>query len=175
MIGISALVGVCASRVSVLQQLIVGCRYHLRLCSPSRDQVPWVSVPLGTFHLQWGILVPHTPMAPACSLGITLSPAVNRDCNGVLNCPWYHGCSESKHGFVAARRCVCSYDCCSCGAAAWVVHLFPLPTNPRGRGWVGECSMLARCELRHTAGVDLHASGMLHSFDCLRQALLRCR
>ena len=93
-------------------------------------------------------------------------PADNRDCNGVLNCPWYHGCSESKHGFVAARRCVCSYDYCSCGAAAWVVHLFPLPTNPRGRGWVGECSMLAQCELRHNVAVSPHAVGMLHSL-CL--------
>ena len=93
-------------------------------------------------------------------------PADRRDCNGVLNCPWYHGCSESKHGFVAACRCVFSYDCCSCGAAAWVVLLSHcLPTLGGGVG-VGECSMLAQCELRHTAGVELHAVGMLHSFGC---------
>jgi len=131
-----------------------------------RDQVPWVSVPLGAFHLQWGIVVPHTPMAPACSLGITLSPAVNRDCNGVLNCPWYHGCSESKHGFVAACRCVCFACLLFMRRSGLGGSFVPLLTNPRGRGWVGECSMLAQCELRHNVVVSPHTVGMLHSFDC---------
>ena len=95
-----------------------------------------------------------------------------------LNCSWYHGCSEPKHRLrscMPLRVIVCLLFMRRSGLSG---SLFPLLSNPRGRGWCGECSMLAHCELRHNVVVDLHDVRNTAFVMMVRQAMecwFRCR
>lgn len=90
-----------------------------------------------------------------------------------LNCPRYHGCSETKQWLRSCMplRVIVLIIVHASQRLGWFI--IPIAYQPSREGLGGECSMLAHCELGHTAGVDLHDVGMLHLIVMVLQVIVR--